>query len=207
MVTWITNWLLLTCLSACNVVLQKPQGVYTLRNFGDRKNCTASIIFPESFKILSATVGPGTLANAAEHNLVETGLIRQVSNYLYTEHHHLLHYYHHHHQHVHSLPVRVMFLFFSSSARIMSLPFRVTLFLFTSSDVSEMKRKIPLVKQPTLFVCVWASCSITHSSFFILVIVSRWRCEWFRWNQGRRWIRSCSHGNRRWLLWNRFNAL
>lgn len=42
---------------ACNVVLQKPQGIYTLRNYGGKINCTASIIFPESFEILSSSIG------------------------------------------------------------------------------------------------------------------------------------------------------
>ena len=64
--------------TACNVILQDPSGVYTLRNYGRRINCTASIMFPESIRMLSTSIGSGSVEAASARNSVETGLIRQV---------------------------------------------------------------------------------------------------------------------------------
>jgi len=67
---------------ACNAVLQYPQGVYTLRNYGRRINCTISIIFPESFRILSSSVGAqdkriGSVL-PVKNLLFESGIIKKV---------------------------------------------------------------------------------------------------------------------------------
>jgi hypothetical protein len=43
--------------SACNAVFQLPQGVHTLRNYGRKRNCSVSVLFPQSFRVLSASVG------------------------------------------------------------------------------------------------------------------------------------------------------
>lgn len=67
-------------MTACNVILQDPSGVYTLRNYGRRVNCTASIMFPESFRVLSTNIGSTGIETASARNSVETGLIRQVTS-------------------------------------------------------------------------------------------------------------------------------
>ncbi|KAI1289745.1 Corticotropin-releasing factor-binding protein [Halotydeus destructor] len=62
----------------CNAVLQRPQGIYTLRNYGQNVNCSVSIIFPESFRILAATIGSGNcVSSSSKSNHVETGIMRQ----------------------------------------------------------------------------------------------------------------------------------
>ncbi|XP_054716565.1 corticotropin-releasing factor-binding protein-like [Uloborus diversus] len=44
-------------LKPCNVVLQEPQGTYTLRNSGRQSNCSVSVIFPLSINLLSVSIG------------------------------------------------------------------------------------------------------------------------------------------------------
>ncbi|GFT43683.1 corticotropin-releasing factor-binding protein [Nephila pilipes] len=41
----------------CNAVLQEPTGTYTLRNFNRKSNCSISVIFPLSVRILASSVG------------------------------------------------------------------------------------------------------------------------------------------------------
>lgn len=64
--------------TACNAVLQNPEGTYTLRNYNRRSNCSISVIFPLSVKILATSVG---VQNGwPQHTLdYETGLLSKVS--------------------------------------------------------------------------------------------------------------------------------
>lgn len=63
---------------ACNAVLQQPSGVYTLRNYGEKVNCTMSIIFPETFHFLASSVGSQSMPIAGRTVGVETGLVKKV---------------------------------------------------------------------------------------------------------------------------------
>lgn len=58
----------------CNAVLQDPQGIYTIRNYNRRSNCSISVIFPLSIEILSTSIG---VQNGwPQHTLeYETGLL------------------------------------------------------------------------------------------------------------------------------------
>jgi len=69
---------------ACNAVLQTPNGTYTLRNYGRHLNCTISIIFPESFRIIAAKIGSGD-CTSSNSNIIETGIMRQVSEHSVNE--------------------------------------------------------------------------------------------------------------------------
>ncbi|GFQ73982.1 corticotropin-releasing factor-binding protein [Trichonephila clavata] len=62
----------------CNAVLQDPTGTYTLRNFNRKSNCSISVIFPLSVRILASSVGiqSGWPQNSLEF---ETGLLSKVS--------------------------------------------------------------------------------------------------------------------------------
>ncbi|XP_054713089.1 corticotropin-releasing factor-binding protein-like [Uloborus diversus] len=61
----------------CNAVLQQPSGVYTLRNYGQRVNCTMSIIFPETFQILASSVGRHSTPITGRTMDVETGIVKK----------------------------------------------------------------------------------------------------------------------------------
>ncbi|GBL77422.1 Corticotropin-releasing factor-binding protein [Araneus ventricosus] len=61
----------------CNAVLQQPSGVYTLRNYGQRVNCTMSIIFPETFQILASSVGTQSMPITGRTMDVETGIVKK----------------------------------------------------------------------------------------------------------------------------------
>ncbi|XP_015785266.1 corticotropin-releasing factor-binding protein [Tetranychus urticae] len=65
----------------CNAILRDPQGVYTIKNFGRKTNCSVSIMFPESFQIISTDIGVRTKEGdsdpIANNNTVETGLMRE----------------------------------------------------------------------------------------------------------------------------------
>ncbi|GFX45600.1 corticotropin-releasing factor-binding protein [Trichonephila clavipes] len=61
----------------CNAVLQQPSGVYTLRNYGQRVNCTMSIIFPETFQILASSVGTQSMPMTGRTMDVETGIVKK----------------------------------------------------------------------------------------------------------------------------------
>ncbi|RWS09067.1 corticotropin-releasing factor-binding protein-like protein, partial [Dinothrombium tinctorium] len=65
----------------CNAVLQRPQGVYTLRNYGRKINCTVSIIFPESIRVLAASVAAEerveSISPPSEKQFVETGIVKE----------------------------------------------------------------------------------------------------------------------------------
>lgn len=67
---------------ACNAILQNPQGVYTIKNFGRKTNCSVSIMFPESFQIISTDIGvrvkEGDSNSNVNNNTIETGLMREV---------------------------------------------------------------------------------------------------------------------------------
>lgn len=53
--------------TACNVILQVPQGLYTLKNHGRPINCTASVLFPTSLTLLNMDVG-GSVINSTSSN-------------------------------------------------------------------------------------------------------------------------------------------
>ncbi|XP_053203828.1 corticotropin-releasing factor-binding protein-like [Panonychus citri] len=65
----------------CNAILQNPQGVYTIKNFGRKTNCSVSIMFPESFQIISTDIGvrvkEGDSNSNVNNNTIETGLMRE----------------------------------------------------------------------------------------------------------------------------------
>lgn len=44
-------------LQPCNAVAMFEQGVYTMKNYGERRNCTTSIIYPEHIHVLNVDVG------------------------------------------------------------------------------------------------------------------------------------------------------
>nr|XP_042908800.1 corticotropin-releasing factor-binding protein [Parasteatoda tepidariorum] len=64
----------------CNAVLQQPSGVYTLRNYGEKVNCTMSIIFPETFHILASSVGHQSMPKTGRTMDVETGIVKKCKN-------------------------------------------------------------------------------------------------------------------------------
>ncbi|KAL5020033.1 hypothetical protein ScPMuIL_002925 [Solemya velum] len=41
----------------CNAVAMLENGIYTMKNFGERRNCTISIIYPERIQLVSVDVG------------------------------------------------------------------------------------------------------------------------------------------------------
>lgn len=43
--------------SACNVVSMFKRGLYTVKNYGLKRNCSISIIYPERIQLLSVDVG------------------------------------------------------------------------------------------------------------------------------------------------------
>lgn len=43
--------------SACNVVSMFKRGLYTVKNYGLKRNCSVSIIYPERIQLLSVDVG------------------------------------------------------------------------------------------------------------------------------------------------------
>lgn len=69
-------------LSACNVLIDGFFGLYTLRNYGRRINCTATIINKIQIQIMSINVGQSyrTLSNhlSMRNYVVETGIIKKV---------------------------------------------------------------------------------------------------------------------------------
>ncbi|GLV42103.1 uncharacterized protein CBL_04938 [Carabus blaptoides fortunei] len=58
----------------CNVLLQDTEGVYTLRNYGKRVNCSISAIFPAAARVLSISVG---LVGGHSSIAMETGTIHK----------------------------------------------------------------------------------------------------------------------------------
>ena len=44
-------------ISACNVVSSTESGIHTLKNYGSRRNCSISIIYPETVELASVDVG------------------------------------------------------------------------------------------------------------------------------------------------------
>lgn len=65
----------------CNVIIQDLVGIYTIRNYGRRINCTVSIILEASFQILSMNIGQsyrplGNLISLRNY-VVETGIIKK----------------------------------------------------------------------------------------------------------------------------------
>ena len=63
-------------ISACNVLLQGDQGIYTLRNYGQRINCSVSAIFPSHIEVVSMSIGVQGRLTSVE---METGVKNQVS--------------------------------------------------------------------------------------------------------------------------------
>lgn len=56
----------------CNVVSLEARGSYTLKNFGEKRNCSVSFLYPESFSILSLDVGKTGLLSIQNW---ETGIV------------------------------------------------------------------------------------------------------------------------------------
>ena len=62
--------------AACNVILRMPQGVFTLRNYGQPMNCSVSILYPQSIRIISNSIGTKPLLIEGDASLE-----RKPSNY------------------------------------------------------------------------------------------------------------------------------
>lgn len=58
---------------ACNVILQVPQGLYTIRNHGRSINCTASVLFPTSLTLINMDVTQSGVNNSIT-SLQQSGL-------------------------------------------------------------------------------------------------------------------------------------
>lgn len=67
---------------ACNVVIYDMVGIYTLRNYGRRINCTATFIYPLAYQIVSMNIGksyrPIESLMLARNYVIETGIIKKV---------------------------------------------------------------------------------------------------------------------------------
>ncbi|KAH9518107.1 hypothetical protein DERF_008704 [Dermatophagoides farinae] len=67
----------------CNTIIQGVNyGIYTLRNYGRRINCTMSILFSASFRILSMNVGQSyrrldSIIHSPRSYAIETGVIKK----------------------------------------------------------------------------------------------------------------------------------
>nr|XP_027203262.1 corticotropin-releasing factor-binding protein-like [Dermatophagoides pteronyssinus] len=67
----------------CNTIIQGVNyGIYTLRNYGRRINCTMSILFSASFRILSMNVGQSyrrldSMIHSPKNYVAETGVIKK----------------------------------------------------------------------------------------------------------------------------------
>lgn len=70
-ITTIIQWF-----SACNAVAMLDMGILTMKNYGLRRNCTTSIIFPEQIRLLNIDVGVTSEQSPLE---AELGLTNQVS--------------------------------------------------------------------------------------------------------------------------------
>lgn len=68
----------------CNAVSMFTQGVYTLKNFGQRRNCSISIIYPEVVHLVSVDVGVTAKMNEIDSDigLSEQCLNRMGSDYV-----------------------------------------------------------------------------------------------------------------------------
>lgn len=60
---------------ACNAVAMFEMGVLTMKNYGLRRNCTTSIIYPEQIKLLNVDVGVTSESKKME---AEVGLTDKV---------------------------------------------------------------------------------------------------------------------------------
>lgn len=61
--------------SACNVLFQDTDGIYTLRNYGKRSNCSISTLFPAAVKVAALNIGVTSVSRGFE---IETGTIHKV---------------------------------------------------------------------------------------------------------------------------------
>lgn len=70
-VVFLRGWI-----SACNVLFQSTEDIYTLRNYGKRSNCSLSTLFPAAVRVASLNVGiVPSLGRGIE---LETGTIHKV---------------------------------------------------------------------------------------------------------------------------------
>ncbi|KPM09954.1 crhbp corticotropin-releasing factor binding protein-like protein, partial [Sarcoptes scabiei] len=67
----------------CNTIIQGlDYGIYTLRNYGRRINCTMSILFGATFRIMSMNVGQSyrrleNIIHSPRNYVLETGIIKK----------------------------------------------------------------------------------------------------------------------------------
>lgn len=71
-----TNDYLLFTFSACNILVDSSTYVYTLRNYGQRINCSLLAMNPAKIQILSLTVG---INSFEKKRYTETGTFHNVS--------------------------------------------------------------------------------------------------------------------------------
>lgn len=57
LVRFIDKWINSLNFTACNIVSMFKRGLYTVKNYGIRRNCSVSIIYPERIQLLSVDVG------------------------------------------------------------------------------------------------------------------------------------------------------
>lgn len=62
--------------SACNILLQGIEDVYTMRNYEKRSNCSLSTLFPSAVRIEAINVG--AVRSDSRSMEVETGIIHKV---------------------------------------------------------------------------------------------------------------------------------
>ena len=65
-------------LSACNIIINADEGVYTLRNYGKQINCSVSIMSPQFIEVLTLNIGVTRKASSTAH-IVEAGYFEEVS--------------------------------------------------------------------------------------------------------------------------------
>ena len=63
--------------SACNIITRAQAGVYTLRNYGKRINCSMSILSPQFVQVLTMNVCVTRRTSSAQH-IAETGYFEEV---------------------------------------------------------------------------------------------------------------------------------
>ena len=65
-------------LSACNIITNVDEGIYTLRNYGKQINCSVSIMFPQFIEVLTLNIRVTRKASSTAH-ITETGYFEEVS--------------------------------------------------------------------------------------------------------------------------------
>ena len=65
-----------TLITACNAITMFKEGIHTMKNYGERRNCSLYIMYPAHVRILSLDVGITTETPEME---AEVGIYKKVS--------------------------------------------------------------------------------------------------------------------------------